>query len=222
MEFKYLSTMIGGDGEMLYKVNETEQKDPNQKKIIAILKLNKDRNVKDFFAPGTSIPDPPDYRVEVDELVLKCDESKYTIDKTEFWNASNELVRLLFLFPSMLKFSEFQVGSPFDTLQQIACNRSYGGIGIRIELTNNMIGVAEVFDGSPAEKVGLKLHDIITRINDEAVNNPTLPQTIGKLRGPVGSKVNLTVTREGQTGPIELTITRGNVQTVSTQLRPPK
>jgi uncharacterized caspase-like protein len=222
MEFKYLSTMVAGDGEISYKFDESEQKDPNQKKLILVLKLNKDRSVQDFLPPGTSIPDPPNYRIEVDELLLRCDEAKFVIPRTEFWNSSNELVRLGVLLPSNVKFSEFQVGSPFETLQQIACNRPYGGIGIRIEASNDLIGVAEVFEGSPAEKVGLKSHDIITRINNEAVDKWPLVQATGKLRGPVGSKVNLTIRRQGQDGSIEVTITRENVQTVFSQVGPPK
>lgn len=59
----------------------------------------------------TSIPDPPSYRVEVVDLVLKCDEAKFAIDNSEFWSASNELVNLLVVEPAVMKFSEFQIGS---------------------------------------------------------------------------------------------------------------
>jgi uncharacterized caspase-like protein len=219
MEFKYLATMVGNQGEIFYKPNESEQSDPNQKKVTVIFKRNKDHNVKEFLDPGTSIPDPPDYRMEVNDLILKCDESKFMIDKTEFWNASTQLVRLSFYLDiTKAKFSDFQIDSPFDTLQQIFCHRPYGGIGIRIEPTNGLIGVVEVFDNSPAEKAGLKVHDVISRIDDEAVNNWTTLQAATKLRGPIDTNVNLSIIREGQNNPLEITITRENVQTVSTKL----
>jgi hypothetical protein len=222
MEFKYLATMVGDEGEMFYKPNESEQSDSNQKKVTVIFKRNKDRNVKDLLKLDTSIPDSPSYRVEVFDLVLKCDEAKFAIDNSEFWSTSNELVNLLVVEPEMIKFSEFQVGSPFGTLQQIFCHRPYGGIGIRIEPTNGLIGVVDVFDNSPAEKAGLKVHDVISRIDDEAVNNWTTSQVATKLRGPIDTKVNLSIIREGQNNPLEITITRENVQTVSTRVSRPK
>src|SRR5262249_41205270 len=153
----------------LYKLKEGEQSDPKQKKVTVITKRPKDRNIKAIYE---SISDPPNYRVEVSDVVFKCDESKFAFVKTEFWSASNELVNLLVV--QEIKFSEFPSGSPFGTLQQIVCDRPYGGIGIRIELTKwSDLSIAEVFNNSPAEKAGLKVHDVISRIDNEAVNNWT-------------------------------------------------
>ena len=62
-----------------------------------------------FFQQGISIPDPPNFRTEVDHVLLKCNENKLLIDKAEFWSAAKELVRVLALDRELpFSFSEFK------------------------------------------------------------------------------------------------------------------
>ncbi len=185
--------------------------------------FNKDRNVKDFFPQGTSIPDPPNFRTEVDEVLLKCDDNKDLIDRTEFWNSSNELVRAGLIIPGTdIKFSEFQKFSAFATLQEILCAKPYGGLGIRLAQDNGSTKVSQVFDGSPADRAGLKVNDIITHIDNEPLNNLTPQEILELSRGPANTKVVLTILRNGENKPIELTITRENIQPQSSQLESPR
>ena len=122
-----------------------------------IIHNNSDHNVKEFLPQGISIPDPPNFRTEVDHVLLKCNENKFAIDKTEFWSAAKELVRLGAIDRALpINFSDFKEFSPYATLQEIVCGKSYGGIGITFALDNGSIRVTEVFSGSPAEKVGVK------------------------------------------------------------------
>jgi len=155
--------------------------------------------------------------------LLRCDENKFLIDHVEQWNASNELVRMEFIEPAAgVKFSEFQPVSAFATLQQIYCGNGYAGLGIQIAAENGSIKVTNVFDGSPAKKVGVKTNDVVTRIDNESVNGLTPEQVIEKLRGPANTTVALTIMREGKDKPVELTITREIIQMQSTQIGPSK
>ena len=102
-------------------------------------------------------------------------------------------------------------------MQQIVCQNGYAGLGIRLATDKTSIKVAEVFDASPAEKAGIKANDIITHIGNEPVGELTQEQIIRKLRGPAKTTVVLTILREGQDKPLELTATREIVQPQSTQ-----
>jgi uncharacterized caspase-like protein len=222
MKFNSLASTPDGNGEIFYKprVDENLQ---GQKAILFIVRWFKDHNVKDNFPQGYSIPNPPNYRTEVDHVLLKCNANTFAIDRVEYWNASNELVRIqVGDGAEPVKFSEFQPISLYATLQQIYCEKPYGGIGIRITSDNQSIDVAEVFSGSPAEKAGVKQNDIITAIDNEPVSGLALDEIIKRTRGPANTKVNLTISRAGQSGPMELLITRENVEMKSTQLGPTK
>jgi S1-C subfamily serine protease len=97
-------------------------------------------------------------------------------------------------------FSEFVPFSPFATLQEIYCGKEFGGLGLRYSFENSSVKVAEVFDGSPAEKAGIKVNDIVTQIDSESVVALTPQQVIERSRGAVNTKVVLTIQRPGQDG----------------------
>jgi carboxyl-terminal processing protease len=151
-------------------------------------------------------------------LLLKCDENKFATVKVELWSAANELVRIQALDPTVpVTFSEFKELSPFASLQEIICENGYAGLGLRLALDNNSIKVAEVFDGSPAGRAGIRANDIISQINDKPVDGLTLQQVIEQTRGPASTKVALTILREGRNNPLELTITREIIKIQSIQ-----
>jgi C-terminal processing protease CtpA/Prc len=170
-----------------------------------------------------SIPDPPNFRTEVDRVLLKCDENKFAIDKVELWNSANELVRVQALDRALgVNFLEFKEFSPFASLHEIICGKGYAGLGLRLGLDNSLIKVAGVFDGSPAERAGVKVNDIISQIDNNPVSGLTLQQVIEKTRGPANTNVALTIVREGRDNPLELTITREIIKIQSTQEGPSK
>ena len=208
MKFKSLSSTIAGDGDIFYELSQRDQDIQNTKQVTMILRYNTDHNIKDFFQPDTSIPNPASYRIEVDHVLLHCDENRFAVDRTEFWNVSNELVRIQNFDPAAAKVSEFKRFSPFGTLQEIVCQNGYAGVGIRLTLDNSSIKIAEVFGGSPAEKMGIKENDIITSIDKAPISGLTPEQVLEKVRGPSNTKVVLTILREGYDNPLELTVTR--------------
>ena len=63
-------------------------------------------------------------------------------------------------------------------------------------------------DESPAAKAGIRAGDIITHLDDEAVQGLTLNQAVDKMRGPVNTKIRLKVVRKGQDKPLEVSIVR--------------
>ena len=223
IKFTSLASTVSGDGEIFYASSETRQNVGDQKEILVIVRNNFDHNVKDFFPQGVSIPDPPDYRTEVDRVLLKCNENKFLIEKTEFWSAAKELVRVQAINRELpFNFSEFKEFSPYAILQGIVCGKSYGGIGVMVTFENGSIKVTEVLSGSPAEKVGIKKDDVITHVNGESVDGLTPERVIEKLRGPAHSKVDLTFRRKGQDKAVAVTVDREIIERLLTQGTPAK
>ena len=91
MKFTLLSSTVSGDGGIFFGLRQTAQNAQDQKEVVVVIRSNLDRNVKEFLPPGISIPDPPDFRTEVDHVLLKCNENKLLIDKAEFWSTRRNL-----------------------------------------------------------------------------------------------------------------------------------
>jgi hypothetical protein len=220
MDFASLSSSSDGNGEILYGPAKKSRSDPNQMEVVVIFKNFADHNVKDFFPAGASIPDPPNYRHEVDLTLIRCDANKFAITKTEFWDASNQLVRTVFSDPAVsVKFSDFIPNSPFAALQEIFCQKGYAGVGLRLAEDKGSILVTEVFDGSPAAKAGVSVSDIISLIDHEPVSGLTLQQIVEKLRGPEGTKVLIKILKKGS-DPIEVSMSREIVKLKSVESAP--
>ncbi|MGC8970929.1 MAG: S41 family peptidase [bacterium] len=98
---------------------------------------------------------------------------------------------------------------------------SFEGIGIEIGMNDKkQIVVISPIDDTPAQKAGLKTGDIILKVDDKSTEGMNLDQVSRLIRGPAGTKVKLTIQREGEQKPIEITITRAVIRllTVSSKL----
>ncbi len=93
----------------------------------------------------------------------------------------------------------------------------FGGIGIVIGLKDGELTVISPLPGTPASKAGLKAKDKIIKIGDEASINMDLTEAVERLRGKVGTKVDIALSREGLNRPIEVTLTRDNIKIESVQ-----
>jgi carboxyl-terminal processing protease len=79
-------------------------------------------------------------------------------------------------------------------------------------MENGLVKVVSPIDETPAAKAGVKPGDFISYINDEAVMGLSLTEAVEKMRGPVDSKVKLSILREDEAEPIELTLTRAVIK----------
>jgi len=87
-------------------------------------------------------------------------------------------------------------------------SKANGGIGVKIEVYENFITVIEIAPGLPADKAGLKKRDMIIAI--DGINCAAMREGEGilRLRGPINSKVTLTISRDGGEKPFDVEVVR--------------
>lgn len=84
----------------------------------------------------------------------------------------------------------------------------FGGLGIEVTMENGFVKVVAPIDETPAANAGLEAGDFVTHIDGESVLGLTLSEAVDKMRGPVGSDIVITISREGAEEPFDVTITR--------------
>ena len=87
----------------------------------------------------------------------------------------------------------------------------FGGLGIEVTMEEGVIKVVSPIDDTPAAKAGILANDLIVAIDGVDVQGQTLDDSVGKMRGPVGTSVKLTVVREGVDEPLDFELERAIV-----------
>ncbi len=88
----------------------------------------------------------------------------------------------------------------------------FGGLGIEVTMENGFVKVVAPIDETPAANAGLEAGDFVTHIDGESVLGLTLSEAVDKMRGPVGSDIIVTISRESVEEPFEVTITRAVIK----------
>jgi carboxyl-terminal processing protease len=100
------------------------------------------------------------------------------------------------MLQSLDAHSSFLTQDMFKELQ-VETKGEFGGLGIEITLESGVLTVVSPIEDTPAFKAGLKPGDKIIKIDGETTKNITLLKAVKMMRGPKGSKVTITITREG-------------------------
>ena len=91
----------------------------------------------------------------------------------------------------------------------------FEGIGAYIDVKDGQPLIVQPIEGSPAERAGLRPGDLILKVNGEEMRGVTVNELRNKVRGPKGTTVTLTIQHEGDTTPIDVTLTRAEINTPS-------
>jgi len=91
---------------------------------------------------------------------------------------------------------------------QVETQGSFGGLGIEITVKDRQLTVVAPIEGTPADRVGLLAGDKIVQIDGKPTKDLTLMEAVRRLRGPRGSKVTISILREGLTEPKDIEIIR--------------
>ena len=87
----------------------------------------------------------------------------------------------------------------------------YYGLGISIQVMGGDVTVVNVFEGSPAYQRGMRRGDVIARIENDDTKGWTSDQAVGKLRGPRGTAVGISLRRAGYDKLIDVKVTRDEI-----------
>ena len=90
-------------------------------------------------------------------------------------------------------------------------NGTFEGIGAQLGAKNDKIVVIAPLKDHPAEKAGIQAGDWIIKVNGEDTFNWTVPQAVGKIRGPKGTSVTLSIVHEGESNPVDISVTRDKI-----------
>jgi carboxyl-terminal processing protease len=103
--------------------------------------------------------------------------------------------------------SSYMDAKSFREMQE-ETSGEFGGLGMEVTMEDGFLKVVAPIDDTPAAKAGILANDIITKIDDEQLQGVPLNQAVDKMRGPVNTKIKLTVIRKGQDKPIEMLMMR--------------
>jgi carboxyl-terminal processing protease len=95
----------------------------------------------------------------------------------------------------------------------------FGGLGIEVTQEEGFVKVVSPIDGTPADLAGVEAGDFITHVNGESVLGLTLDAAVEMMRGPVGSEIIITIVREGQTEPFDVSIIRDTIRLTAVRTR---
>lgn len=110
---------------------------------------------------------------------------------------------------------------PADSFKemQVQISGSFGGIGIEISIKDNKLTIIAPIEDTPGYRAGLKSNDHIFKINDKPTRGMSINDAVRRMRGEKGTKVTLTVLRDGNGQPLVFTIIRDIIQTKSIRTR---
>jgi carboxyl-terminal processing protease len=104
-----------------------------------------------------------------------------------------------------------------DALQSLQDNTSgeFTGLGLEVGMEDGYVTIISPIDGSPAAEAGLRSGDVILKLGNSPVKGMTLQEAIDLMRGPKGSKIELSIGRPGQAQPFEVTLVRNTIKVAS-------
>jgi carboxyl-terminal processing protease len=102
---------------------------------------------------------------------------------------------------------------------QVGTTGRFGGLGIEVEMEDGFVKVIAPIDDTPAQKAGIMAGDLIIRLDEKPVKGMSLSEAVAIMRGDSGSKITLTIIRNGIKQPLEITITRAIIKVASVKSR---
>ncbi len=110
--------------------------------------------------------------------------------------------------------SDYLDASSFEDLQNHTTGE-FGGLGIEVGMENGFIKVVTPIDDTPAERAGIQPGDLIIQIDNKPIKGLTLQEAVVLMRGPAGSKIVLTILRNGVNAPFDVKLKRDVITVAS-------
>ncbi|WP_424933337.1 S41 family peptidase [Amaricoccus macauensis] len=115
------------------------------------------------------------------------------------------------MLASLDPHSSYLPPDDFDDMR-VQTRGEFGGLGIEVTQESGFVKVVAPIEGTPADRAGIQSGDFITHVDGESVLGLNLNDAVDLMRGPVGSDITITVTREDEAEPFNVTITRETIK----------
>jgi carboxyl-terminal processing protease len=102
---------------------------------------------------------------------------------------------------------------------QVGTSGEFGGLGIEVGMEDGFVKVISPIDDTPAQRAGLQAGDLIVRIDEKPVKGMTLNDAVNLMRGKAGTKIELTIMRDGADNPFKVEIVRDIIHVASVKSR---
>ncbi len=102
---------------------------------------------------------------------------------------------------------------------RVQTSGEFGGLGIEVTQEEGWVKVVSPMDGTPADAAGIIAGDFITAVNGESVLGLTLDDAVNMMRGPVGSEIIITIVRDGEVEPFDVSIIRDTIKLTAVRSR---
>lgn len=102
---------------------------------------------------------------------------------------------------------------------RVSTSGEFGGLGIEVTQEEGWIKVVSPMDGTPADAAGILSGDFITSVDGESVLGLTLDEAVRMMRGPVGAEIIVTIVREGEIEPFDVSIIRDTIKLTAVRSR---
>lgn len=110
--------------------------------------------------------------------------------------------------------------SPEDAADmRVQTRGEFGGLGIEVTQEEGFVKVVSPIDETPADEAGIEAGDFITHVDGDSVLGLSLDEAVGMMRGVVGSEIVITVVREGEDEPFDVTIIRDTIKLTAVRTR---
>ena len=102
---------------------------------------------------------------------------------------------------------------------QVGTSGEFGGLGIEVTMENGFVKVMSPIDDTPAQRAGIRAGDVVIRLDDTPVKGLTLKEAVDIMRGKPGTKITLTIIREGEEQPLKVEVVRAIIKVRSVKSR---
>lgn len=110
-------------------------------------------------------------------------------------------------------YSVYYTKDEYTALMESSSGIYYGiGATVSSDVKTGVLSIVKPFVGGPAYEAGILPGDVLYKVNEEEVTGKDITEVVGKIKGEEGTKVNVTIIREGESDPVDFTITRRKVE----------
>jgi carboxyl-terminal processing protease len=170
----------------------------------------------DHWVPSVSAVPRQDYEsLEAFTNILSIVKKNY-VEEVETKNLVNGAINGM--LSSLDPHSAYLTPDLYKELQMDTQGR-FGGLGIEITVKGGILTVVSPIEDTPAAKAGIKPGDQIFKIEEEFTKDMTLVDAVKKMRGPKGTKIKISIKREGVPELLDFTLVRDTIRVQSVRSR---